>query len=718
TAVNQTYEARFVIPEGFENLLFNVVDEDIIVIGIIDRMVTEIIIPDSVTKILEGALSGCSNLTYLSLPFIGKEQHLAGEARLETNEYLLGYIFGYNPYSNSVSVTQSYEADGDIVDMRYQIPSTLRTVVLRGGNRIGYCAFQNCSMLENIYIPSTITHIDEVAFFGCSGLTSFTYPTGLLEIGDSAFYLCTSLEEVTLPNTLTALGYNAFTNCSSLATLNYVDDSVILGNNVFTGTAIQNANISTNIISIMTKTNLVNLTIHGSTIPTNAFSSCNNLKNVTLIDVTTIETNAFLSCHSLEKVIVNSIEDWCNITFASTSSNPLYYAHELYIGDELLTDIVIPDSITTLHNYVFTQGTSFKSIVIPNSVEEIGLDILNGCNALESVTIPFVGFTRPNSENVSDHRPFGHLFGTNQNRGDICQHWPSNPSVDYWYVIPESLKTVTVTDSTYIPDYAFQNCRMLVNINLPNEVTYIGQQAFRSCTNLSQFILPSDIDTIGSHAFIECYRLVEIVNHSSKSLTLNDDTNGYIAYYAKGIISDEANSLLTTTEDGLVIYNGTILVNYLGSGEDLFIDSQITEIHNFAFMYNKIIEIVTLCDAITAIGKYAFFQCSSLEEINIPYQVTEIKESTFDQCDKLSVIAIEGVITRIEQNAFRYVIVEEIDLDNGLEYIGNFAFANSQISTINYYGTIAEWNLISKSDDWNNVSCLSTISCTDGCILL
>ena len=85
--------------------------------------------------------------------------------------------------------------------------------------KIGWYAFRGCSGLTNLSLPSSVTEIGWYAFDGCSGLTSLTLPSSVSSIGSFAFYGCSGLTSLTLPSSVTSIGESAFSGCSGLSSI-------------------------------------------------------------------------------------------------------------------------------------------------------------------------------------------------------------------------------------------------------------------------------------------------------------------------------------------------------------------------------------------------------------------------------------------------------------------------------------------------------------------
>lgn len=268
------------------------------------------------------------------------------------------------------------------------------------------------------------------------------------------------------------------------------------------------------------------------------------------------------------------------------------------------------------------------------------------------------------------------------------------------------LKSVTIGNGvTSIGEGAFLFCTSLTSVTIPNSVTSIGRQAFTGCTGFTSVTIGNSVTSIGESAFYHCYKLVEVYNKSTLSITTGSSFNGYVAYYAKNVYTNEGGSKLTTDENGYVIYTDgdeKILVAYHGTETELILPSYITQIHNYAFYKCNGLTSITIPDSVTSIGNSAFYGCkglttvnwnakactragsydylifkgcSNLATINIGDNVKIIPSYAFEDCTGLTSITIPDSVTSIGVGAFAGCTgLTSVTIGNSVTSIGDSAF--------------------------------------------
>ncbi|MBQ9097830.1 MAG: leucine-rich repeat domain-containing protein [Clostridia bacterium] len=327
-------------------------------------------------------------------------------------------------------------------------------------------------VVESTYKGLPVTGIQERAFENCELMTSITLPEGLTTIGEWAFYNCRTLKSIHLPSTLETVGENAFAKLPVLETLTMasenqhyaVQSGMLIEKKTYTllvgvGNQIPGGVTKIGEYAFNERTSLTAIAIPGSVteIGASAFSGCKNLQSVTFSEgLVTIGGAAFASCD--------------------------------------LQSLSLPNSLRTIKMFAFSDNRDLTHATIPKDVTLIEDYVLEGCDAMQSVTIPFVGNTQDD-----EYPRFLDLFGG---------------SVD---LTPTGLHTVTLTNTVHLGEFAFSGCTMLTTIHLPEELLSIGGYAFYQCSSLAAITLPNTLQTIGESAFSNCTSLIEI--HIPASVT-------------------------------------------------------------------------------------------------------------------------------------------------------------------------------------------------------
>lgn len=231
---------------------------------------------------------------------------------------------------------------------------------------IGDDAFRGCSALKKVTIPQSVTSIGDSAFAGCHNLDSVTINDAATSIGNRAFTECPLTTTLSLGKKITTIGDEAFYDCRGLTSVTIPPSVTSIGKKAF----LQCIHLKTLSFGENIKTNI-------ETIGDDAFYYCIELESVTIPQsVTSIGNDAFGQCHDLQSLTIKD---------AATS-----IGHRAFLGCTSLETISLGENIKTIGYHAFNSCTSINltNVTIPENVTTIRPGTFDYCTHLEYIMLP------------------------------------------------------------------------------------------------------------------------------------------------------------------------------------------------------------------------------------------------------------------------------------------------------------------------------------------
>jgi hypothetical protein len=256
------------------------------------------------------------------------------------------------------------------------------------------------------------------------------------------------------------------------------------------------------------------------------------------------------------------------------------------------------------------------------------------------------------------------------------------PAYTSTVTIPISISYNSISYSvTTIGDNAFNACKGLTSVTIPNSVTTIGARAFSFCEGLTPVTIPNSVTTIGDKAFYDCIGLTSVTIPASVT------SIGVEAFTGVGSIDVNSNNPNYSGFEG-VLYNKdqTTLIHCTKSKTGSFdIPSPVTSIGNGAFLDCESLTSVTIPNLLTTIGDNAFYACYYLTSVILPNTVTTIGDYTFAHCEKLTTFTIPASVTSIGEFAFYDCTgLTTVTIHNSISSIKRYAFEDcTRLTTLN-----------------------------------
>ena len=354
-----------------------------------------------------------------------------------------------------------------------------------------------------------------------------------------------------------------------------------------------------------------------SKIEDDAFDECRNIESITWGDaISYVEYCAFEPLDNLKDVYISDMASWCNICFERDFyTNPLYHTDNLYLNNELVTELVIPEGVTQIGSYAFSGCEFLTSVVIPDSVTSVGDSAFEGC-----LNLPIDNGLR---------------------------------YADTYLITPvvESLSTYIIKEGTrFIGNGAFSGCTNLANITIPDSVISIGSGAFSGCTNLTSISIGTGVASIGRSAFYNCTNLANItIPDSVVSIGGNafyGCTNLTSISIGAGVASIGRSAFYRCANLNEVhiadIASWCKISHNEDSGSDAVSSNPLYLAKNLYYNGNLVTNLV-IPEGVTFIGDYCFYKYDKLESITLPSSIQIVGWQAFDKCHNLTKIFCRAI---------------------------------------------------------------------------
>lgn len=311
-----------------------------------------------------------------------------------------------------------------------------------------------------------------------------------------------------------------------------------------------------------------------TTIRKNAFTGC-SLNSIEIpSSITKICQEAFYNGKATS-VKIKDLAAWCNINFESYfKTNPLSTASHLFLNDEEIHDLVIPEGVKAINGHAFYYFSGLTSVKIPSSVTSIGTECFAYCLGIKTIEI---------GDNTSQEA------------------------------------------ATVLGGRAFYKCDNLNSVILGNNIVEIGRNAFDGCKSLQSIVIPNSVKTMGSHAFLGCESLESVqLSENLKSIE-----------WASFSSCDSLKSI--TIPDG-VEFLGESAFGYCKNLTEVKLPSNLKKIDWCVFQYCTNLTSIDIPDNTHTIYRLAFQGCTNLKTVTLGKSMKNINGGAFAECPALEEI--------------------------------------------------------------------------------
>ena len=615
------YSGRVVIPATvtYNGTTYNVTEIGEYVFR--DCPVTEVILPEGLKKIGRQQFWGCDNLKSITIPssvteigydaFNSNAENYYSDPAIETITFEDGTepLAGFSEFS-----------DGTTYAAAIQLGKNVKTVYL-GRNAV----LSRGENVENVTVSGTVTELNCTLNSGTSDF--FTSATALktlnIEYGDAPLSLGRTadgggifsvrpIETLSLDRQLEYDGTDGITPFSGSQKLT----SVVIGD-------------------------------HVTSIGDNFFNGCAGMQSLSVgAGLQSIGENAFLGCTGLQRVELKNLSAWCRFSFGSEEQNPLYYAKNLYMDGNLVTDLTLPSSVRSIPAYAFYGCEKIASVTIPSGVSTIGIWAFRGCTALKNLTLEDGG-TLTLEYNGFSHRPF-----------------QENP-IETLYL------GRAVAKQCFVDDLA-----SLKKLTVGNNITGFEEEYFENCKSLQEVHISN----------LSAWCRINFTDSLSNPLS-----RAHKLYMDGSLLTDLAIPSGISSVNPYAFYGGECFTS-------LSLHDGVTDMGDYAFYGCSGLSSLDLPAGVSTINRFVFAGCSNIEAVTIPVTVKNVYSSAFARCTGIRQVTIddsqEELVIKYYYDPYRDTNAGDLFENSAIEkmYVGrDITLENPdyRIAVSSYLGSLA-----------------------------
>lgn len=641
---------------GCANLEEVVIEDGVEFIGgsaFYETSVKKINLPSSITEIEEFGVAGIDTLEEINVD--------------ENNQYYSsenGILYSKS-YEQLICLPSSYQKLDVIINRNTKFVceracanlKKVKSVIFQEGlETIYHVAFVNSTSVEKIVLPSSLKQIYSGAFSYASSLYDITLPENLEMLSDSTwiasngvFQGCSSLVSVTIPKLVKSIGPRTFMDCSLLETVVMECDVADYGSNQFGGNAaLESIQINGKNPFAFVDEKGIYYEIKNGESYLSVFPACLRLDEYTVpSNITHIASQAFSCVKYLQELTIpetvtdvgekvcwsaaiKTVNFFASVSELPTSSFANSSVENVNLGSEIkvigvyafsstskLKEVVLPEGVTTLAKYCFTES-SVEKVIMPNTITNM-----------------------------------------------------ENP-----FVMARKLKEVVLSSGlSVIPLASFSYCESLEEVVIPENIIRIEDYAFGYCSSLKKVTLPSTLVEFSSGSFAECKNLENVIISEDNMYLKADFGIVYNSDYSKILFVSSVLPEVVYLKDGVKEVPSFAFTDKVGVKE-IHIPSSLETVYYNSFC-GLSVEKVVFEEGVEKITYNMFARCANLKEIIFPTTLKLIESGAFSECVSLKQITLPSNVDISEGFSLfsDCTSLVEVNLPSNLKVIPQYLFS-------------------------------------------